>query len=233
MKKRTIITLLIAFVAMTILSCCSDDEGTEVNNLTFIDNLPEAEDIRSTSVFVPVRDKGIFRLLYSLDNDLSSFYMGSNLLSTYLVEDSCGFYLRGLEPDTTYYYTMVCLMGDETIASHQVKTFTTKSVGIAFIEPETVSMGNWDREVLRVRTMGIEESDVPLNLFVQFHRWPQNDPSGISLSAVTSYVGDGIWKDDNTPVEGYCYQAEVKTHHGRIVARTPVILWTDGRMVEL
>lgn len=232
---KGIILSLMVFSNLAFVSCSDNDDDAprKENNLTFIDNLPDAENIKSTSAYIPVYDKGIFQLRFGMNADLNTFYIGGYILSSYLAEDSCGFYLSGLEPDATYYYTMVCQIGNETIASNQVKSFTTKGVGIEFIEPETVSMGNWERKIPRVKTIDIEDSEVPLNLFVQFYIWRQRDPSNVGLSAVTTYAGDGIWKDDNSLEEGVCYQAFVKTHSGRVVAKTPVVLWTNGSMVEL
>ena len=238
MNEKRLITMALVLTCLllspTLVSCGSNDEDnpTEKSNLTFIDNLPEAESVQSTSAYIPVNDKGSFWLHYSTSEDINSSFMYVLSLNTLLEKDSCGFYLRGLEPETTYYYTMVCAMGNKKIPSHQVKSFTTKGVGIEFIEPETVSMGNWSRKIPRVRTIGIEDREVPYNLFVQFRVWPEGDPSHKGLSAVTTFAGNGIWKDDTSLEEGCCYQASVTNSRGRIFAQTPVVLWTNGTMVE-
>lgn len=240
MNKKTLITMILALTcvlsSLTLVSCSSsnEDDPKEKYNLTFVDNLPEAESVRSTSAYIPVNDKGNFQLRYSTIEDISSSFMHVLSLNTLLNTDSRGFNLTGLEPETTYYYTMVYSINDhEEIPSKQVKSFTTKGVGIEFIEPETVSMGNWSRKIPRVKTIDIEDSEVPYNLFVQFRIWPESDPSQKGLSGVTTFAGKGIWKDDNSLEEGYCYQAYVTNHYGRIFAQTPVMLWTNGAMVEL
>lgn len=225
---------VVAFASLTFLSCGNhdDDDNDASKQFMFIDHLPDATNISSTSAFIPIQDQGSFEIRYSTDNDLNSNY-AFTILTTFTATPPYGFTLRGLEPETTYYYTIVSISGRDPVFSHQVKSFTTKGVGITFIEPETVSMGNWDRLILRLQTTGIDDSDVPLNLFVQVRSWPQDNPSQVGLSAVTTYAGEGIWKDDNTPREGECYQAVVKTHSGRTVAHTPVVVWTNGTLVEI
>ena len=238
MNEKKLVNMVLALTCLllspTLLACSSNDEDEpkEKSNFTFIDNLPEAENVRSTSAYIPVNDKGSFCLRYSTSEDISSSFMYVSSLNTLLEKDSCGFYLSGLEPETTYYYTMVCVTGNEEIPSNQVKSFTTKGVVIEFVEPETVSMGNWSRKIPRVKTNGIEDRDIH-SLFVQFRIWPVSAPSDKGLSNVTTFAGNGIWKDDNSLEEGYCYQASVTNSYGRIFAQTPVMLWTNGTMLEL
>ena len=231
---RNLFLSVVTFASLTLLSCGDhDDDDNDVSSqFMFIDHLSDATNIGSTSAFIPIQDQGYFEVRYGISNDLNNNYYFTTL-NTIAAETPYGFTLSGLEPETTYYYTIVGYSGRDPIFSHQVKSFTTQGVGIAFIEPETVSMGNWDRLILRLQTTGIDDSDVPLNLFVQVRSWPQDNPSQVALSAMTTFAGNGIWKDDNSPREGDCYQAVVKTHSGRTVAESPVVVWTNGALVEM
>ena len=231
--KKNIILSTVALSCLALASCGNDNDAfEEVNKMSFMSNLPDAENIKSTSAYVPVYDKGYFRIVYSTNKDQITSHGGGFFETSLIPDDSSGFLLRLLEPDATYYYTMAYLRNDMILYSNQVKSFTTKGVSIEFIEPETVPMGNWIRKIPRVKTTGIEDSDVP-NLFVNFYFWSQSNPSSVGLSAVTSYAGGGIWKDDNSLKEGECFQAEVKVRNGRVVAKTPVMVWTNGAMEEV
>ncbi len=226
---------LLSFFAVTgvmLSSCDNEHDNDTTSQYAFVDHLPEATNIGSTSAFIPVQDKGFFEIHYGVNNDLTNSHA---LMSFNTITDTNarGFGLRGLEPDTTYYYTMVCLSSKDPIYSNQTKSFKTKGVSIKFIDSETVSMGKRDRQILRLQTSGIEDEDVPYYLFVQVRSWSLDNPTQVGLSAVTTFAGNGIWKDDDTPSEGDCYQAVVKTHSGRIVAKTPIVVWENGALKEL
>ena len=227
--KKAILSLM-AITSLTFLSCGNDEKDIEEPLPKLVENLPSAENIKSTSAYIPVYDKGMIELRWGGDKQLTT-YQGQ-YYTTSLMKDSCGFRLTGLEPNYTYYYTMVYHKGEESIISKQVKSFTTKGVSIAFIEPGTVSMGNWERNVLRVKTSGVEESDVPYNLHVVFY-CTRDGSDGRSISTQTTYLGDGIWQDDSWPSEGEHYQAVIKCWgDGRTVAETPFITLKDGQLVE-
>jgi len=227
--KKAILSLM-AITSLTLLSCGSDEKYIEEPLPKLVENLPSAEHVKSTSAYIPVYDEGQIELRWGGDEQVVSH--AGPYISTYLMKDSCGFRLTGLEPNCTYYYTMVYHKGKESIFSKQVKSFTTKSVSIAFIEPGTVSMGNWERNVLRVKTTGVEEDDVPYNLHVMFY-CTRDGSDGRSISTQTTYLGDGIWQDDSWPSEGEHYQAVIKCWgDGRTVAETPFITLKNGQLVE-
>ena len=226
---RKAILSLMAIISLTFLSCRDDDKDIEDPMPKLVENLPSAESVKSTSAYIPVYDEGLIELRWGGNEQLNPY--AGQYLSTYLTTDSCGFLVTGLEPDCTYYYTMVYHKGDESICSKQIKSFTTKSVSIAFIEPGTISMGNWDRKVLRVKTSGVEERDVPYNLHVVFY-CIRDGNDGRSVSAQTTYLGDGIWQDDGWPNEKEHWQAVIKCSGGRIVAETPFITLSNGILVE-
>lgn len=92
-------------------------------------------------------------------------------------------------------------------------------------------MGNWERKALRVKTSGVEERDVPLNLHIVFYR-TRDGNDGRSVSSATIYLGDGIWQDDGWPNENEHWQAVIRCHGGRIVAETPFITLSNGMLVE-
>ena len=226
---REAILSIMAIASLTFLSCGDDDKDTEEPLPKLVENLPSAESVKSTSAFIPVYDDGLIELRWGGDEQLDSY--AGQYLSTYITEDG-GFLLTGLEPDYTYYYTMVYHKGDESIYSKQIKSFTTKSVSIAFIEPATISMGNWERKALRVKTTGVEERDVPYNLNVVFY-CTRDGNEGRSISTQTTYLGDGIWQDDGWPNEGEHWQAVIQCWGGgRTVAETPFVTLSNGVLVE-
>ena len=220
-------------LSLMLVSCASNGEKdpVEENQWTFVYNLPEAKNVGSTSAFIPVYDEGAFWLLFRTTKEGTGGAM--RFLDTRIEKDAHGIALDGLDPETTYYYTMYTSIGYDLIYSEQVKSFTTKGVGIEFIEPDTVSMGNWDSLVPRIRTTDIDDSETHYHLFVRLYIWPKNDPENKSYSRLTRLVGNGVWTDDNTLEEDYCYQAFVYNTDGRIFAQTPVVVWTNGEMKVL
>ena len=200
-------------------SCNNDDEKF----MTFInDDIPDATDNKSTSVIIPFYGYENANVQYSLNKDFSIY---QESMVSVLPNNDRGYYLQGLEPDTTYYYRMSIYKNKSYIYSNQVKSFTTKGVSIEFIEPDTVSMGYWTRSVLRVKTTGIEDIDIPYHILVRIYGWPSSNPSEVGWFPETKYVGDGIWtnKSIDSRTDGYCYQAFVETYSGRKLAKTSVI----------
>lgn len=227
---RKAILSIMAISSLTLLSCGDDDKDIEDPLPKLVENLPSAESVKSTSAYIPVYDEGLIELRWGGNEQLNPYTFQN--LSTHLTTDSCGFLLTHLEPDYTYYYTMIYHKGKESICSKQIKSFTTKSVSIAFIEPATISMGKWERKVLRVKTSGVEEWDVPYNLNVVFY-CTRDGSDGRSISTQTTYLGDGIWQDDGWPLEGEHWQAAIQCWGGRrTVAETPFVTLSNGMLVE-
>lgn len=219
---------IMAISSLTFLSCGGDDNDIEKNMPKLVENLPSAENVKSTSAYIPVYDKGSIELVWGGNEQFNLELVFYNY--TYLPMDSCGFLLTGLEPDSTYYYTMVYHYGYESIWSKQVKSFTTKGVSIEFIEPAIIS-GKYERKLLRVKTHGVEEWDVPYNLNVYFY-WTQDGSDGCAISYPT-YLGDGIWQLDRWPSEGEHWQAVIQNWGGyRTVAKTPIVTLSNGMLVE-
>lgn len=224
-------------LGLTLTACSSNEEEDPVKkyHLTFVDNLPEAENIQSTSAYIPVTNEGDFYLYYSTSEnmDATTKFVHALTLTTKADQYQYGFNVVGLDPGTTYYYTMECVVGGRRVASKQIKSFTTQQVGIEFMEPLSVSRGNWSELVPRVRTINIGDNDTVWDLFVSFYAWPESHPDNVSISAVTRFVGDGVWIDDSPLAEGYCYQAAVVNSQGTVFAKTPAMLWKDGALVEV
>lgn len=220
---------IMAISSLTFLSCGGDDNDIENPMPKLVENLPSAENVKSTSAYIPVYDKGSIELVLGGNEQFN--LEGVLYYHSFLPMDSCGFLLTGLEPDSTYYYTMVYHYGYESIWSKQVKSFTTKGVSIEFIDPTIISMGNWERKALRVKTHGVEEWDVPYNLNVIVY-WTQDGSAGRSISYPT-YLGDGIWQLDSWPSEGEHCQAVIQCWGGyRTVAKTPIVTLSNGLLVE-
>lgn len=212
------------------LSSCNNDDD---KYLTFInDNIPDATDIKSTSVIIPYYGYENVIVQYSLNKDFSCCQQS---MVNVLPNNDRGYYLQALEPDTTYYYRMSLYQNKSYIYSNQVKSFTTKGVSIEYIEPGTVSMGHWTRSVLRVKTTDIEDIDIPYHILVRIYGWPSSDPSQVGWFPETKYLGDGIWINESidSRTDGYCYQAFVETYNGRKLAKTPVIISNNKTWVQL
>ena len=226
---------LLTLSSLSLMSCGDNDELNEIRGkMTFIDNLPDAVDIKSTTAFIPVHDQGLFNIRFSTNDDLVTQFK-SMMINTYDPQYSGGFLLQGLLPETTYYYTMECLVGkDSRIPSNQIKTFITHEVSVEFIEPDPEVTNFWDRKLLRVKTYGIEENDVYYHLNVHFCTWDQGEHSRKGWLVSTTYIGDGIWEDGSILFEGDCCQAFVMTFNdGHIVAQTPAMMMTNGALVEI
>ena len=90
MNEKKLVNMVLALTCLllspTLLACSSNDEDEpkEKSNFTFIENLPEAENVRSTSAYIPVNDKGSFCLRYSTSEDISSSFMYVSSLNTLL-----------------------------------------------------------------------------------------------------------------------------------------------------
>lgn len=224
------IILSVIFLSSVAFISCGDDNDIVEPLPKFIENLPSPENVRSTSVFIPVYDEGNIGLLLARDETFSFCIV--QFISTYLEDDFRGFLVSGLEPDCTYYYTMRYHGRSEGIYySKQVKSFTTKGVSIAFIEPATKPMGSWEEKALRVKTSGVEEIDVHNNLYVLFHNI-RDDSDGLGISFPT-YLGDGVWQCDNWPREGDHWWATIECKESRReVARTPLVTLKNGMLVE-
>jgi hypothetical protein len=223
---REVILSIMTISSLTFLSCGDKDDPLP----KFVENLPSAERVKSTSAYIPVYDKGTIELRYGRNENLDTCWV--EYYSAYLPKDSCGWLITCLEPDLTYYYTMIYHQGNERILSKQTGSFTTKGVSIEFIEPTTISMGYEERKVLRVKTHGVEKWDVPANLQVIIccKRDGYDYPSYYGLA---TNVGDGIWQGEWRPSEGEHFQALIKCRRSeRTVAETPIFTFSNGMLVE-
>lgn len=233
MKLLTLSCALLLSLALT--SCSSDEEEDPVvkYHLTYVDNLPDAEKISSTTAYVPVNDEGDFWLYISTEKDMFAEYVLSRVLYTDLTQGVHGFNVEGLDPGTTYYYTMCTQINGKQLFSKEIKSFTTQEVSIEFMEPQTVSMVNWNKLIPRVKTTNIDDSAAAHDLFVRFESWQKSTPKSVSVSSVTRFSGDGVWIDDSDLLEGTCYQAFVINRDGTKFAQPPVMLWENGALVEV
>ena len=223
MSKRefTCIFMLFLFIlGQTLVSCNNDEDGIDDPLPRVMEYLPSAENVKSTSAYIPVGEKVHVELRVGFDENL--FLPITYGVKCYFLNGEDGFLVDGLEPSRTYYYTMVYYKGkDDVVYSKQTKSFTTQGVSAEFIQP---GEGN----KLRVKVRGVEESDVPSGLHVEFYLADENgDFSNLSLR--TRSLGNGIWEDDCWwPSEGERWKAVVKCDGGRVVAETPVVTFVNG-----
>ena len=223
MSKREntfIFMLFLLILGQTLVSCKDDEDGIDETLPRVIENLPSAENVRSTSAYIPVNEKAHLELRLGFDENL--LHPTVYGVTCYFLNGEDGFHVDYLEPSRIYYYTMVYYKGkDDVVYSKQTKSFTTQGVSIDFIEP---GEGN----KLRVKVRGVEESDVPSGLHVEFYLADENgDFSNLSLR--TRSLGNGIWEDDCWwPSEGERWKAVVKCDGGRVVAETPVVTFVNG-----
>ena len=220
-RENTRIFMLFLFIlGLTLVSCNNDEDGIDETLPRVMENLPSAENVKSTSAYIPVGEKVHVELRVGFDENL--ILPITYGVKCYFLNGEDGFLVDGLEPSRTYYYTMVYYKGkDDVVYSKQTKSFTTQGVSIDFIEP---GEGN----KLRVKVRGVEESDVPSGLHVEFYLADENgDFSNLSLR--TRSLGNGIWEDDCWwPSEGERWKAVVKCDGGRVVAETPVVTFVNG-----
>lgn len=87
-------------------------------------------------------------------------------------------------------------------------------------------IGPNNKKILRLRTIGVEDDDVPSNLRVCLYGMIG---SGILYQVEgMEYVGDGIWRNERTMSDdAERYQAKIITYGGRVVAETPEIIWEN------
>lgn len=232
----------IALLSLTFTSCENDENEDTLSELT--EYLPSPENVKSTSAYIPFNatyDEGNVELCWSTYDDFGPYNDGFDRElppSLYLEKGANGFLITGLEPDCTYYYTIIYHKGEKRIYSKQVKSFTTKSVSIKFTEATVISR---NEVVLYVKTFGVEEYDVPYNLHVTFYSIYNNGSKSLGHqgSGATKYLGDGIWQHTFyvIPSTEECWQATIETqgdglYNTRVVAKTPVVTLEDGVLVE-
>ena len=91
-------------------------------------------------------------------------------------------------------------------------------------------MGNWDRQVLRMKVSGVDECDMPGHILVTLYS-VRKDSESVSTS--TNYIGEGIWQNDTFLDKDEYYMAVISTGSGQIFAKTPVVKLVDGKIVEV
>lgn len=194
MKKNGIFLMFAMLMLAFGISSCSNDKADEeeavVEMPDFVNNLPEATDIKCTSAYIPVYDKGEIELLVNNDPNLYDFSM----IRTRKMNPD-GFRVR-LLPSMTWYYTLIKYDGDKVIKSNQIKSFTTKSLEIEMQEPEINEEGLVSFITPRAKTTGIEEEDLDIFRIV-FHIAQAGKTDNYS-SRGGQYEGDGIWKSSFT-----------------------------------
>ena len=224
MSKREntfIFMLFLLILGQTLVSCKDDEDGIDETLPWVIENLPSAENVRSTSAYIPVNEKAHLELRLGFDENL--LHPTVYGVTCYFLNGEDGFHVDYLEPSRIYYYTMVYYKGkDDVIYSKQTKSFTTQDVSVNFIEP-------FEGNKLRVKVRGVEESDVPSGLHVEFYRANENGEFS-NLSLRTTSLGDAIWENECWwPSEGDRWKAVVKCNSVRVVAETPVITFVNGK----
>ena len=233
---KGIIISSMALLSLTFISCGDDDEEIEDIQPAFIEHLPSAENIKATTAFIPVNTS-------DFKGGVAGVHWGTK--ETGLRDDAYvfsgrdwdpnGFLITGLEPEQTYYYTIVYYPPhiNGYVYSKEIKSFTTKAVSIKFTEPATIPMGNWSAYALRMQTSGIEEWDVPSNLHVEvYSAYSDNEFDNTIGICTTDYLGEGVWQYD-APDEEDLYIAVIKNSGGRIFAKTPIVRLVDGKLVEV
>ena len=230
---KGIIISSMALLSLTFISCGDDDEEIEDIQPAFIEHLPSAENIKATTAFIPVNSNllGTVELHWgSTETGLREGYVSSRL-----DRESNGFLLTWLEPEQTYYYTIVYYPYNSTepVYSKEIKSFKTKSVSIQFTDPVITSAGNRPTYALRAKVEGIEERDYPSNLFVSIYSAYTDNGGNTTLGICSNkYLGDAVWQYD-APDEEDLYIAVIKNSGGRIFAKTPIVRLVDGKLVEV
>lgn len=223
-----------ALLSLTFISCGDDDEDIKAPLPDFIEHLPSAENIKATTAFIPVNA--------SLPEGTVELYWGSTEtglrdghVSTNLDKKLNGFQLSWLEPDQTYYYTIAYYppYSNEPVYSKEIKSFKTKGVGIQFTDLAITSEGNRPEYALRIKVTGLEETDALSNMYVSLYS-AYTDNSGYITHGICSlrYLGDAVWEYE--AIDEYdSYLAVIKNQEGRIFAKTPVVKFVDGKLVEV
>ena len=227
MSKREntfIFMLFLLILGQTLVSCKDDEDGIDETLPRVIENLPNAENVKSTTAFIPFDEKRTVGVVYGFDENIihPTDHMVYVVYCNYL-DGEDGVHLKGLEPSRTYYYTTVYYNGKEEIYSKQIKTFTTQGVKIEFI-------GQGESNKLRFKTYAAEEWDEVLDLSVALHGVNEQGVVGGLFTIGTNYIGDGVWELDFfiRPVEGDRWKAVIKCYNGREVAETPVYTFVNG-----
>ena len=226
MNKRgttCIFMLFVIFLGLTFVSCKDDQDGSDEPLPRAIENLPSAENVQSTTAFIPIDERRPIGVVYGFDENLihPTEHMVAMVHCDFL-DGEDGFHLTCLEPSRTYYYTTVYYKDKKEIYSKQVKSFTTQGVKIEFI-------GQGESNKLRFKTYAAEDWDDVLDLSVAFY--------GVNEQGVvdgfftgTNYIGDGIWEQNYfRPTEGDRWKATIKCYYGREVAETPIYTFVNGK----
>ena len=244
---KGVIISAMALLSLTFISCGDDNEDDiVVKQPQILETLPNAENVKATTAYIPINTsdlQGTVEICWAseekniamISGDDNSRYSEFNYyLTTMLKPGSTGYQFSGLEPDQTYYYTIVYHPANskDPVYSKQYKSFTTKAASVEFIEPATVSMGNWDRQVLRMKVSGVDECDMPGHILVTLYS-VRKDSESVSIYTSTNYIGEGIWQNDTFLDEDEYYMAVISTGSGQIFAKTPVVKLVDGKIVEV
>ena len=112
MSKREntfIFMLFLLILGQTLVSCKDDEDGIDETLPRVIENLPSAENVRSTSAYIPVNEKAHLELRLGFDENL--LHPTVYGVTCYFLNGEDGFHVDYLEPSRIYYYTMVYYKG--------------------------------------------------------------------------------------------------------------------------
>ena len=227
-RENTCIFILFLFLLGLTLVSCKDDDENEVTLPQVLEDLPSAENIKSTSAYIPVNisanERGRLELLVGVDENLKN--PSGLMYRSYYLDwggEEEGYELKALDPSCTYYYTMVFHKGNkgtDEVYAKQIKTFTTQGANIEFI-------GQGESNSLRVKAYGVEEEDADY-LHVTFYAFDKYSGAK-SFMVGPNYMGNGIWEQEAfRPSEGERWQAVAKGYSGRVVAETPIYTFVNG-----
>lgn len=223
-KNNCIFIFFLFLCSIALVSCKDDDNEIEETLPRVIEELPSAENVKSTSAYIPVNENAHVELRVGFDEKNVINPTEYMIMSLFLNREA-GFELKGLEPSRTYYYTMVYHKSNkylEEVFSKQVKSFTTQGVSIEFI-------GQGERNSLRVKIHAADEEDADsYSLHVTFYSVNGNgEVEGVFNK--TNHIGGGIWEQEYfRPFEGDSWKAAVISNSGSAVAETPIYTFVNG-----
>ena len=221
-REKTCLLMPFLFLCGLTLVSCKDDNEFEKTLPRFIEALPSAENVMSTSAYIPVNEKGNIELRLSYDGKIFTYPTDYTISYSNFLDGKDGFELKGLQPSRTYYYTMVYhISKNKEVYSKQIKSFTTQGVSIEFI-------GQGESNKLRLKIHDADEEDADSHVLNVVFYGVNSNGEIESVFTHTTHIGNGIWEQDYwRPAEGDRWKAVVKCSL-RDVAETPVYTFVNG-----